>query len=345
MIPWIVYGFLFFGTVYGGIIYHSSSLLFLAGVLLLPLFLYLLLLAQRPLLKLWTAEKKYVLMADEEMSLKLIAHNQSPLPIRRLRLRLTMKNLTTGERRRRKLSYALGGRRTNLLIEEKAGYGIWEVSWDRIRMYDLLSFFHIRKWKRICCEAVCLPKKQEVNLVCRREEGDGKPESHGFLAVGTKDRTEICQIREYRAGDRPSDIHWKLSAKREQLQVKEYGSPGGSRMTLALSADQREQEWMELVYSLLSGCANLFRNLFLVWKEEKTGTLWEWDVHGQGGEMIAMELLLRHLPGKLSRQELVSLEDVLWVEGDFSFYWDRIKIHAFSRGHVMEELMETELTL
>ncbi len=345
MIKWIVYLLIFCVTAYGGIIYNSSSLLFLAGVLLLPFFLYLLLLVQRPLLKLYPSQKKYLQNDQEEVAVMLIAKNKSRLPIRRLSLRLTMKNITTGEQRKQKLSYALGGTRTNLLVREKAGCGIWELSWSRIRMYDLLSFFCIRKWKRICCEVVCLPRKQEVDIIIGRESVDWESES-AIWEMGKQDRTDICQIREYHVGDRPCDIHWKLSAKREQLQVKEYKKAGEGRMILALNAAMWNLEWMELVYSLISGCAKSFRSLVLVWKERGSETLWEWDVHGQGGEAPAMELLLRHLPGGLSRQELEPANTpVLWVEEDFTLYLDDVKIRTFTQGHVMEELMEMELTL
>lgn len=346
MMKWIAYILAVCAAVYGGIIYNSSSLLFLAGVLFLPFFLYLALLVQRPLLKLSVSQKKYVVEAKEEVSVKLIAINKSRLPIRRLSLRLTMKNLTTGEQRRRKLSYALGGKRTNILFREKAGYGIWEFSWDRIQMYDLLSFFYIRKWKHAHCEVVCLPGKQEVKVVCRGEEASWRAEPYDVWENGKQDRTEVCQIREYRPGDRLLDIHWKLSAKRGQLQAKEYEKPGDGSMFLALNAATWDREWMELVYSLLSGCAKSRRALFLVWKEAKTGTLWNWDVHTQGGELPAMELLLRHPPGKLPHQELEPAGGpLLWIEDNFTLYLDNVKIQEFSRGHVMEELMEMELTL
>lgn len=37
------------------------------------------------------------------------------------------------------------------------------------------------------------------------------------------DRTEVTEIRDYRIGDQMKDIHWKLSSKTEDLQVREFG--------------------------------------------------------------------------------------------------------------------------
>ena len=34
------------------------------------------------------------------------------------------------------------------------------------------------------------------------------------------DHSEVSDIRTYRIGDRPKDIHWKLSARNRELMVK-----------------------------------------------------------------------------------------------------------------------------
>ena len=44
---------------------------------------------------------------------------------------------------------------------------------------------------------------------------------------GGDDPSEIYQVREYRERDSLKDIHWKLSAREEELMVKERGFPLG----------------------------------------------------------------------------------------------------------------------
>ncbi len=48
------------------------------------------------------------------------------------------------------------------------------------------------------------------------------------------DHSEVSDIRTYRIGDRPKDIHWKLSARNRELMVKDRISLSGSEHVLLL---------------------------------------------------------------------------------------------------------------
>ena len=49
------------------------------------------------------------------------------------------------------------------------------------------------------------------------------------------DNSELFQVREYRAGDRLQNIHWKLTAKQEELMVKEHSLPKACPVLLFLN--------------------------------------------------------------------------------------------------------------
>ena len=56
------------------------------------------------------------------------------------------------------------------------------------------------------------------------------------------DYSEVSDIRTYQPGDRPRDIHWKLSARQSELMVKERVSLSGSEHVLLLELpDDRQQ--------------------------------------------------------------------------------------------------------
>ena len=44
-----------------------------------------------------------------------------------------------------------------------------------------------------------------------------------YSDVRSDDSTEVYQVREYRPGDRMTRIHWKLSARQDEIMVR-YGS-------------------------------------------------------------------------------------------------------------------------
>lgn len=52
---------------------------------------------------------------------------------------------------------------------------------------------------------------------------------------GGDDVSEIFQIREYRGGDRMQRVHWKMSARMDELMIKEYSLPLGCPVVLFLS--------------------------------------------------------------------------------------------------------------
>jgi len=58
-----------------------------------------------------------------------------------------------------------------------------------------------------------------------------------------EDASEIYQIRDYRAGDSVRDIHWKLSAKEDELMIKEKSKPLGSAVLVWLDlSDEHTQK-------------------------------------------------------------------------------------------------------
>lgn len=71
------------------------------------------------------------------------------------------------------------------------------------------------------------------------------------------DFSEVSDIREYIPGDRQRDIHWKLSARQDELMVKERVNVAGSEMVILPGfAENPEQamQILEYVYQLGQNC-------------------------------------------------------------------------------------------
>lgn len=85
------------------------------------------------------------------------------------------------------------------------------------------------------------------------------------------DHSEINDIRTYRTGDRPKDIHWKLSARNRELMVKERVSLSGSEHVLLLDLPSGKSSAEKL---LTEGCRQMTELLnshlmirLLVWNQ------------------------------------------------------------------------------
>ena len=117
--------------------------------------------------------------------------------------------------------------------------GAYTYKLGKLRVYDLLGFFHFD---------INLNKDVELLVRPSPEMPGYMPDMYGFkaknLRKSKKPNSEIYDIRDYQLGDPVKTIHWKMSAKKEKLLVKEsleeYG--GYSRVILQLTDDRDEMD-------------------------------------------------------------------------------------------------------
>lgn len=97
--------------------------------------------------------------------------------------------------------------------------GSYTIAVQELYAYDLLRLFRIRVPAEAACTASVLPRRPEAGRAIRHPVPDadiqGKPALHGG------ERSEISDVRTYRVGDPLRSIHWQLSAKWDDLIVKE----------------------------------------------------------------------------------------------------------------------------
>lgn len=218
-------------TVYLAIMYHTElPVLLLLLEIILPLFLYILLFPMAYKLRLkWSSTDK-VYEAGEEIPVKLWIENPTIFPILYLHLELVIQNMLTGEKEKREVSVmvpAKGNIQVPLGVYSEY-CGKIRISLSGIRLWDYFHVFHKKKKlkEEYCSEILVIPVLTELsmeisNLVkgfltdCDRFDPHEK---------GT-DPAEVFQVREYQPGDRLQQIHWKLSAARDELLVKELSKP------------------------------------------------------------------------------------------------------------------------
>ena len=105
----------------------------------------------------------------------------------------------------------------------------------KLDIYDLFGFFRISR---------NINKDNEFLVKPVPSMPDVMPDMYGFKAKNLRKaklpNTEIYDIRDYQTGDPVKSIHWKMSAKKDKLLVKEsleeYG--GHSRVLLKLTSDR-----------------------------------------------------------------------------------------------------------
>ena len=99
----------------------------------------------------------------------------------------------------------------------------------RVTVYDPLKLIRISRKLDARMQLVILPRKiplERLGLVFGGDKGS-VPEH-----VINGDREDFSHIREYVTGDILQQIHWKLTAKQQQLMIKQYESDGDRRCVI-----------------------------------------------------------------------------------------------------------------
>ena len=126
--------------------------------------------------------------------------------------------------------------------------GRFAIKCDTLELQDAMGLLIIKKPIDLSGEVYVLPdgnagiQPDVTNFITGAAEvEESKHKGNDF--------SEVSDIREYAAGDRIRDIHWKLSARQDKLMVKERVATAGSEMVMFLNLvknDELTQQILEL---------------------------------------------------------------------------------------------------
>lgn len=150
--------------------------------------------------------------------------------------------------------------------------GLIIVKMTALEYRDPMGLIRIRMPLQASAESVVLPNAQSDMEDRRDGFQTGISEAEETLSKGY-DFAEVTDMREYRPGDRIKDIHWKLSAKKQDLMVKERTSVAQSQVILLLDLSYEEYEMISAVVELAYGVAESFLETYvpvrLLWWDQQ----------------------------------------------------------------------------
>lgn len=130
-----------------------------------------------------------------------------------------------------------------------------------MKIFDVLGMFAFEKDLSCLGEILIMPSKQK-----KFEKVDlsvlGVSDDEELQYVKGDDVSQISQIRDYIPGDRLQNIHWKLSAKSNELQVKEFSMPYSEDVVLLLEFYVNKEEpevFDELIETMYAFSMDLIR--------------------------------------------------------------------------------------
>lgn len=241
-----------------------------------------------------TAEK------GENIPLKIQIRNKSRLPSV-VQAICSYRYISGEEQKRiRKSVYVSAKKRGQLETHIPAKYcGKIEVSISKMRIFDYWGFISVQKKCREKYEITIMPKPFPVELVISNRTRWFPVDGESYAQDRSGDDTaEIYEVREYRAGDRIQKVHWKLSAKEENLYIKEFSYPLGAAVILMLEEGTREEsmeQFMEVVVSVSTALLQGECPHYIIWQKKNTKMLrrllirGEEDFHGFLTELLQFE--------------------------------------------------------
>lgn len=195
------------------------ALLLLALCIALPILSLLLSLTAMRGCRLILSSKRSEIPRGGESHWTLSAKNRSGLPVPRLTVHLETKNLFTGAFMRKKVSLNGVTKHTPIPFQaDTAHCGLLELKVTRLRVYDYLGLFSVRRPLPETVRILVEPLPVDPGPLNLPEgQGQRKPSS----PTSPKGHSEDYDLREYRPGDPMRSVHWKLSSKWDELIVKE----------------------------------------------------------------------------------------------------------------------------
>lgn len=269
------------GTLYVAGIYHAPAGLF-AGSVELALFLFLsvsIYFLRRKIYGVVLPDQNGM-QREQALPCRLKVSNRGRWPVWLWDARVLWKQ--DGRKNRRKLSGQVEARgEARAEFEISAPHcGFVELRLQRLRVWDPLRLFHIRvrfKGGKPVLRIPVFPPKNVLRVESARGETlqDFGSDQEPAPSVGN-DVWEVQQYREYQAGDSVKNIHWKLSARSEELWVKEYSRGDAHRIGLFLDLAQRKpldadgkDAFYEIFLALLMGLAEKYDSVYLHWFDWK----------------------------------------------------------------------------
>ena len=231
MIRWMIYLGLLIFAAYESVVFEDAAVtMFFVAALLLFVLLLLLLLIQRQMLK--VSMKIPVPAAEKNKGVQLLfrLENRLPFLIGSIHAEIICLSHFTGKKEKYAVSFD-NGRKQGTAVTTVCqifgdNCGKMHVFAGRIQIWDIFHLFCLTKKVNLTGEITILPQIYDTAAAISEgvrhfagETEEDEPEAAGH------DASQTYQIRPYRPGDRLQTVHWKLTARNDELYVREAGEP------------------------------------------------------------------------------------------------------------------------
>ncbi|MEJ2300666.1 MAG: DUF58 domain-containing protein [Anaerolineales bacterium] len=222
--------------------------------------------------------------------------------------------------------------------------GLFNIGPTSLRTGDPLGLYSVYLHDPACVSVMVMPPVVSLPLIevaPAGRSGEGRPRPNA-----PEPTVSVATVRPYQSGDALRWIHWRTSARKDDLFVKSFDNAPSSDWWILLDMDKKvqvgegqdstQEHSVVLAASLADRGLNLNRAVglvaggeSLVWLSPREGSERRWEILRAlalvtPGEYSLAELLVRMKPAIGQRASLVIITPNLsgdWLEGLLPFIW------------------------
>ncbi len=224
--------------------------------------------------------------------------------------------------------------------------GLVSITFDRMIVCDYLTLFRPQKKLKDALELAVFPEEKALRLEFSdtAQERSVQPETQLVERKGDNSQ-EIRQLREYQEGDPMRSVHWNLSARMDDLWVKEFQRENDSMAYVLLDgrgfSDRRTAEascFYELISALILGLLAHVSLVTLGFKEPGKEAMDFREIGDAGQCREALLVLYRNGLAQEAPAAAGQQEGIFLVDPQLRIIRNGRILHQFSRKTLPEEL-------
>ena len=137
--------------------------------------------------------------------------------------------------------------------------GLYRFSFDGITIRDFIGVVSLGKKISTVTEVMVYPTAEQAARKDMSDMSRGMTESEETMKRG-HDFSDVSDVREYIPGDKLMSIHWKLSAKRDILMVKDRVSMSDQQMVILTELSANGENADDIVNEVLTVTYGIIRS-------------------------------------------------------------------------------------
>lgn len=239
---------------------------------------------------------------EKECLVKLETRNDGFLLLMRMEVLLVTVDLCTGAKKKTwvKLADVPKGEGSFVRMVSFSGTGTYRLRLKRVRIYDFTGMFSGKKRGKSEARILVMPRLHDIPVRLSQTVRNfyGEADVYDEHTPG-HDNSELFAVREYRKGDRLQNIHWKLTAKQDDLMVKEHSLPKACPVVLFLDFYTKKRRKPERMLAFLEATASLSFSMldadcphYVVWYDETEQDIVRYRVDNEESFFVFLRVLM-----------------------------------------------------